>query len=268
MGPPRLHKQASPLGRKEQLKRNAMYKQISQSAKQFAEFDHDGNQSLDFEEFLSMMPQHIRETHSAESIRAWFDAADTSGDGFLSIDEFFAWSLSNASEQHGAETLLAAFSKYDRNNSGILDAKEFQAACDEMGFGIVSHDIFRALDKNGSGCLSYRELAASLQVNADAANTDASTKRMLCSLVWSHESARANERERVLDTSGWRIRGHDPILVRQELQDLLKQSGAPVADLIKIFDQVRTRRMPHDCARSSSPVAHSIRCTHPRLLRS
>ena len=55
----------------------------------FAECDLDGNQNLDFEEFLALQPRVVRENFSTEHIRKWFDAADTSGDAKVSVNEFF-----------------------------------------------------------------------------------------------------------------------------------------------------------------------------------
>ena len=43
------------------------------AASRFSEFDVDGNKSLDFEEFLAMMPSRIASHHRPEDIRKWFD---------------------------------------------------------------------------------------------------------------------------------------------------------------------------------------------------
>ena len=68
-------------------------KDMRRNAARFSEYDADGNQSLDWEEFYAMQPRRIRQEHSAAEIRKWFDAADSNGDGTMSINEFFAWSL-------------------------------------------------------------------------------------------------------------------------------------------------------------------------------
>ena len=71
----------------------------------FAEVD-DGDQELDFEEFLAMMPRLIRKTHSTEEIRVWFDSADVDGSGLLSINEYFKWTLAMNATQHGSDALV------------------------------------------------------------------------------------------------------------------------------------------------------------------
>ena len=47
----------------------------------FSEADVDGNQLLDFDEFLALQPAEVRDKHSVESIREWFDTADADGSG-------------------------------------------------------------------------------------------------------------------------------------------------------------------------------------------
>ena len=47
------------------------------------EYDLDGNQLLDFEEFLAMQPVKVRQTYSADEIKEWFNAADTDGNGLV-----------------------------------------------------------------------------------------------------------------------------------------------------------------------------------------
>ena len=48
---------------------------------------------LTFDEFLSMQPKTVRQEHSEEEVRAWFDAVDLDGSGTLSVNEFFLWTL-------------------------------------------------------------------------------------------------------------------------------------------------------------------------------
>ena len=54
---------------------------IVSDTRTFTEFDIDGNQSLDFEEFYAMQPNVIRDRYTAEEIRQWFDSADLDGNG-------------------------------------------------------------------------------------------------------------------------------------------------------------------------------------------
>ena len=102
--------------------------------------------------------------------------------------------------------------------------------------GRAADDIFAYLDADGSGTLSYKELTDKLIANVPK---DPKTKLMLTSMTTSVDSTLKEERA-ALNTSSWRIHGRDAQSVQSELQQLLRQSGANVIDLLKLFDQDQT----------------------------
>ena len=203
----------------------------------FSEADVDGNQLLDFDEFLALQPAEVRDKHSVESIREWFDTADADGSGSLSVNEFFAWSLTNASALHGTTALQMVFERYDTDMSGRLDAIEFDKACADLGFGAVSnimwaaalsnpphaprgrvcvwdvtdpkrcatcfancdHRRFRTLDTDGSGTVCYGELIDALLYGSKRA--DAETKVMLTAFVCTLSQSRDKAQQSVYDNN-------------------------------------------------------------------
>ena len=201
----------------------------------FAEFDKNQDQQLDFDEFYEMQPKNIKEKFSVSDVRAWFNAADLDGSGTLSMEEYFKWSLGSAAQKHGSRALEAAFQKYDKDGTGRLDAIEFTLAAEEFGFGAVANDIFRKLDTDGSGTLTYKELVESFQVMG--APKDGETTRMLTALMWAYDDEMKREATESIDTSNWVIRGRDQEAVRTELRQLLIDSGGSVADIIYLFDE-------------------------------
>ena len=66
---------------------NHFSQQVQRDALRFAEADIDGNNVLDWDEFLSMQPARVRETHSVEEIRSWFEAADLGGNNGVTIND-------------------------------------------------------------------------------------------------------------------------------------------------------------------------------------
>ena len=203
----------------------------------FAEFDADGSAELTFPEFHAMLPAKIHEKFSTEEVKKLFDRADLDGSGQLSINEWFLWSLENASMVHGKLALEKAFEKYDVDKTGSLDSLEFRKACEELGFGRVSDEIFQTLDADGSGHLSYREVLDALTTGIPA---DVNVKGMLTTLVLETQSDPAEDeaRGRVqrIDTRGWSIKPGTVSEVRASLQKLLADSGALVGDLMRLFD--------------------------------
>lgn len=207
-------------------------KDNQQAAMRFAEYDANGDECLDFEEFLALQPKSVRTKYSSDEIKAWFDAADKNGSGDLSANEFFHWSMSNAAQKHGSASLEQVFRKFDTDGTGELDAIEFNKAATAMGFGAAAYDLFKDLDEDGSGTVSYMELMANLTHQAPVSVT---TNKMLTSMMWCYDAG-VKEEVKTIDTSRWAFRGRDVPTVRTELQRLLNQSGYHVSDLLKIFN--------------------------------
>lgn len=67
---------------------------------------------LNFEEFVEMQPERIREVHTRDEIYEWYQTADENNDGKLSVNEFFMWSL-NSTKVGGATILEEMFRRYD-----------------------------------------------------------------------------------------------------------------------------------------------------------
>jgi len=207
---------------------------LTSAAHDMAESDVNGDAKLDFEEFYAMQPRSIREAHSQEDVRAWFENADLDGDGVLSVNEFFLWAVRNASATHGVRALVDVFDEHDENGSGKLDMREFEQLCISMGFQTGIQDIFRLLDVKNSGTISYRDMARKFAVQppSNSRITILCTRLMLACGRDSNEAAGAS-----LDTSNWVVRGSSFEEVRRSLQQALSESGQRVADLISLFDQ-------------------------------
>ena len=200
----------------------------------FAEFDRDGNQHLDFEEFYAMLPSTVHASFTDADVRWWFNSADTDGDGSISVNEFFLWSLHNAQEKWGSNALEAAFVKYDGDGTGHLDALEFARAAEDVGFGAVANEIFEGLENKSTRTVSYRGLVKAL---SEKVPSDTNTKEMLSALVWTYDKQSNEDAAIGINTSKWVISGRDVESVQAELRELFNQSEAHVIDLVKLFDQ-------------------------------
>lgn len=105
-----------------------------------------------------------------------------------------------------------------------------------MGFGAAGHSIFRALDNDRSGAVSYHELQRSLTVGVNRLSGEA--KSLISAMVMSlSEDNEEEEAEHLVDTSEWEITGFSVEEVRRNLQEKLQSSGAHVADILRLFDQ-------------------------------
>jgi Ca2+-binding EF-hand superfamily protein len=184
----------------------------------YKDYDHDGALPLDPEEFYSLMPRVVREKHSARAILRWYaecakangkhvditpegDGRSAESDGprelGVSINEFFLWTLSPSASRFGAASLGAALIKYDTapefeapgvRRNGNLDKGELSVACRDMGFGsrVEIEQIFKSLDKDLSGEVSYTEMVESVAAEG-CGDISLDAKRMLLALAWTSE---------------------------------------------------------------------------------
>ena len=107
----------------------------------------------------------------------------------------------------------------------------------------VSHEVLYQkrcvyLDLNNSGGLSYAEL---VQTFTTEVPTDPDARAFLTAFVCSlnaevHDEWKTGHSHAKIDTSGWRVTGRDAATVRNELQAILVNSGALVADVMALFD--------------------------------
>ena len=163
---------------------------------------------------------------------------------FCSQNEFFRWSLAKACQKHGTDALAAALQAYDEDRTGQIDMLEFEKAASTMGFGGSAYDIFKTLDNDQSGTLSYGEL---LKKCTDSIPKHRQTKQMITALVLTYdqdegdfESAEVEQggkkaTRKKIDTTKWVIEGRDTAAVQAELRALMVQSGHHVADLLTVY---------------------------------
>lgn len=234
--------------------------EVGADAARFAEHDRDGDAELDFDEFLAVQTESVRRKHSTEEIRQWFDLARGERET-ISVDAFFTFSLSKASLRAGASSLRESFKRWDKNGGGYLDALDLASGLAEMGFGGVTHTLFTAMDTDNSGGITLDELEAALLHSASKQSPLPGAKELITSLVWSSSPEAEGDDEgrcakATMDTSKWALTAKDAPSLRAELQQRLRESGAYVADVLRLFDKV-----PDDAH------MHAYACMRMRVIR-
>lgn len=215
---------------RERAAERRMRSEARTAGRRFAEFDLDGNQELDWDEFYAMLPRSMRDSHSAEDIKDWFEAADVDGNSTLSINEFWLWSMSAAAQDRGATALEDLLSRYDSDKTGMLSSEEFEKMANETGFAVGALDTFAKLCGKRAGKLSNHDLAEAIIKNASPVSPGS---RNLLMALWG--SAPGNDNE--LQEMEFSLNGlKDAASVRESLQRQLRESGSQVVDLVKLFD--------------------------------
>ena len=215
---------------------------VRSSGNGFAEADTDGDAELDFEEFLAVQSEAIRQANTIEEIRRWFDIVRGERDT-ITLTNFFQFSLSMAVKQANIVSkecsLFASFKGWDKDGSGFLDGKEWTDACEELGFGVEAHELFKSLDSDNSGGISSQELEAFLLQSAS--NGNRASQQLINTIAFSTSvdgvKAEAVHDTALPDTSSWVLKGKDAPALRHELRQLMKDKGIYVADLLRLFDK-------------------------------
>ncbi|CAL9730271.1 calmodulin [Monosporozyma unispora] len=87
------------------------------------EIDQDGNQEIDFDEFLTLMARQADTRDSAQEIIEAFKVFDKNGDGYISLSEL-KHVFNSIGEKLSDEELEAMFNEVS-NGSGKISVAEF-----------------------------------------------------------------------------------------------------------------------------------------------
>ena len=195
------------------------------AAAAFMTADVDGSKSLDFDEFVEILPADMKAELSVEQCRELFDSADTDGSGDISLDEFFLWTLAIV-EQHTGMGLDSVWRRYDIDGEGKLNAAEFALACEDLGFGAMSQELFLEMDPDESGTISADEVMSVLR--GRGASREA--KRFLYGLASGAAGVKVD-----INASKWVLPTDDTRAVRTQLVHLLHTHNPP-AKVSDLFD--------------------------------
>jgi calmodulin len=88
------------------------------------EVDADGNGTIDFPEFLTMMARKMKDTDSEEEIKEAFKVFDADGNGQISAAELKHVML-NLGEKLTDEEVNEMIREADVDNSGTINYEEF-----------------------------------------------------------------------------------------------------------------------------------------------
>nr|CCA27181.1 PREDICTED: similar to calmodulin putative [Albugo laibachii Nc14] len=88
------------------------------------EVDADGNGTIDFPEFLTMMSRKMKDTDSEEEIAEAFQVFDKDGNGYISAAEL-RHIMTNLGEKLTDEEVDEMILEADINKDGLIEYKEF-----------------------------------------------------------------------------------------------------------------------------------------------
>ena len=90
------------------------------------EVDADGNDTIDFTEFLALMSRQMRQSDIEDELREAFRVFDRDNDGFITAQELRTLLISLGLDS-STEVLRRMIGEADRNRDGKIDFSEFRA---------------------------------------------------------------------------------------------------------------------------------------------
>ena len=137
-----------------------------------AEAEHEEG-FLSFDEFCAMWAERHEEEFTTEQLQRRFMELDTDGNGRVDRHEFIRFSLVDALSRTRTR-VLDMLSDWDTDGSKTVDKREFRRAVQSLGFDFCTRSdidqVFDALDEDGSGEISFRELNSQLRPSTVARN--------------------------------------------------------------------------------------------------
>ena len=88
------------------------------------EVDDDGNQEIDFQEFLNLMARNMQDIDEEKQISQSFKVFDVDGDGKISIEDL-KFMMESLGEQLTDEELADVMKEIDSNGNNCIDFDEF-----------------------------------------------------------------------------------------------------------------------------------------------
>ena len=89
------------------------------------EVDEDGNQEIDFQEFLFLMARNMQDIDEEKVITQGFSVFDTDGDGKISLDDLRTV-MNSLGEQLTDEQIAEIIKDIDKNDDDTINFEEFQ----------------------------------------------------------------------------------------------------------------------------------------------
>ena len=133
--------------------------QIAELKEAFSLFDKDGDGAITTKELGTVMRslgQNPTEAELQEMINE-VDAAD--GNGTIDFPEFLSLMARKMKETDTEEELVEVFRVFDRNGNGLISAAELRHAITIFGEKLIDEvdEIIREAEINGDGHINYEE---------------------------------------------------------------------------------------------------------------
>eukprot|EP00536_Pseudo-nitzschia_multiseries_P002086 jgi/Psemu1/235350/estExt_Genewise1.C_280011 len=133
--------------------------QIAEFKEAFSLFDKDGDGTIDSEELGGIL-RSLGNQPTEEEIEDMMREADTDGNGTIDFAEFVEMMPTQERDDDAEEEMLEAFRVFDTDGNGSITAEELRQIFINLGEKLTDEeisDMINEADKDGDGEINYTE---------------------------------------------------------------------------------------------------------------
>ncbi|KAJ4465041.1 calmodulin-like protein [Lentinula edodes] len=133
--------------------------QINEFKEAFSLFDKDGDGTITTLELGTVMRSLGQNPTDAE-LQDMINEVDVDGNGTIDFKEFLSMMEKKFKDTDSEEEIRQAFQVFDKNGDGTISAKELKAVMESLGEKLSDKEVdamIQEADQDGDGCINYQE---------------------------------------------------------------------------------------------------------------
>ena len=133
--------------------------QIAEFKEAFSLFDKDGDGSITTKELGTVM-RSLGQNPTEAELQDMINEVDVDGNGTIDFPEFLSLMARKMKETDTEEELMEAFRVFDRDGNGFISAAELRHVMTNLGEKLTNEEVdemVREADLDGDGAINYEE---------------------------------------------------------------------------------------------------------------
>ena len=133
--------------------------QIAEFKEAFALFDKDGDGTITTKELGTVM-RSLGQNPTEAELQDMINEVDVDGNGTIDFPEFLSLMARKMKETDTEEELMEAFRVFDRDGNGFISAQELRHVMTNLGEKLTNEEVdemIKEADLDGDGAINYEE---------------------------------------------------------------------------------------------------------------